>query len=439
VLERIKYIWDELRGSFWFIPVIMIIVFSAAAIFFINLDNRFDLSDQDIYNYIFSAGVESARSMLTIIAGAMIGIAGTVFSITLVALTLASNQLGSRLLRNFMYDRLNQVVLGTYVSTFVYCLIVINTITDQDDTKFVPAISIFVGLLAAIAAIILLIVFIHHIAMSIQSDRVISEISISLSKHLTNLFPLQVGEDEPEKDEDEDKIRAGYRYSEKIKSQKAGYLQSVNGPGLIKLALKHDLLIIFKFRPGKFIIKDVVICEVFYNQKSDTDFTESINKQIITGKSRTSFQDFEFSIHQMVEIASKALSPGVNDPFTAISCIDNLTSVMCHLSRARFPSSYRYDSDGKLRVIASTHNYKGFLDASFNQIRQFGSSSPSVMIRLTESLSVINQFANHPEQKKAIAFHQVKVFEDASARFTNKKDLEDLKTRIFSSGIDVSV
>ncbi|MFO7573776.1 MAG: DUF2254 family protein, partial [Bacteroidales bacterium] len=123
-MKRLQYLWEELNASFWFVPILMLLITISSAIGFIYLDSQIQYSPQGILKYILPASVDSASSILVIIAGAMIGVAGTVFSITLVVLTLASSQLGSRLVRNFMYDKLNQIVLGTYVSSFVYCLII---------------------------------------------------------------------------------------------------------------------------------------------------------------------------------------------------------------------------------------------------------------------------------------------------------------------------
>lgn len=157
-MKKLLFIWQELSASFWFIPIMMLLLAIGSAFGFIYLDNQIEYARGGLFKYLLPASAESARNILTIIAGAMIGIAGTVFSITLVVLTLASSQLGSRLVRNFMYDKLNQVVLGTYVSTFVYCLLVLSSLNQNGNFHFVPVISLFAALVAAIAGIILLII-----------------------------------------------------------------------------------------------------------------------------------------------------------------------------------------------------------------------------------------------------------------------------------------
>ncbi|HSL86347.1 MAG TPA: DUF2254 domain-containing protein, partial [Bacteroidales bacterium] len=371
---------EKLKASFWFIPILMLMITIGSAIGLLYLDSQIQFSHDNALRYLLPASVDSARSILTIIAGAMIGVAGTVFSITLVVLTLASSQLGSRLVRNFMYDKLNQVVLGSYVSSFVYCLIILSSLKENESFHVVPAISVFVALALAIAGIILLIIFIHHVSMSIQSDNVISDISEAMSKSIRKLFPEEIGHEEEKQASCIDSLQQKYALKLEVRCKRSGYLQSIDGQGLMNTAQDNDCIIILHHRPGDFLVQDMVLCEVLCNKECDKEVHEKIQDDFIIGKIRTPLQDAEFYIHQMVEVAARALSPGVNDPYTAIVCIDNLTSVMCYLAGVEFPSPYRYDTKDKLRVITDNHTFSGMLNAAFNQIRQYGEGSPSVMI-----------------------------------------------------------
>jgi uncharacterized membrane protein len=428
-MKKLQFFWDELNSSFWFIPILMLLITMGSAVGFIYLDSQIEDSPEGVLKYLLPASVDSARSILTIIAGAMIGIAGTVFSITLVVLTLASSQLGSRLVRNFMYDKLNQVVLGTYVSSFVYCLIVLSSIKEDEDFNFVPAISVIVALASAIAGIILLVIFIHHVSMSIQSDKVISDISDAMSKSIRKLFPDDIGLEEEKPVPDIDMLKQKYAFKQDVRCKRSGYLQSVDGDGLLHIAKENNYIIILQHRPGDYLVQNMVLCEVLCNEECSEEVNEKIQDDLIIGKVRTPLQDAEFSIHQMVEVASRALSPGVNDPYTAIACIDNLTSVMCYLTGVEFPSPYRYDSDNKLRVIADNHTFAGMLNAAFNQIRQYAEGSPSVMIRLLEAMISINSFARTSNQKKQIAQHAKMVMKAAERTFKENRDIEDMKER----------
>ncbi|MBU3926813.1 MAG: DUF2254 domain-containing protein [Bacteroidetes bacterium] len=428
-MRKPQYLLEKLNSSFWFIPILMLLMTIGSAIGLIYFDSQIQFSHDGALRYLLPASVDSAKSILTIIAGAMMGIAGTVFSITLVVLTLASSQLGSRLVRNFMYDKLNQVVLGSYVSSFVYCLLILSSLKENDSFQFVPAISVLVALASAIAGIILLIIFIHHVSMSIQSDKVISDISEAMSKSIRNLFPEGIGHDEEKKAFDIDSLQQIYALKQEVKCTRSGYLQSIDGQGLMNTAQDIDCVIILHHRPGDFLVQDMVICEVLCNEECDKEVHEKIQDDFNIGKVRTPLQDAEFSIHQMVEVAARALSPGVNDPYTAIACIDNLTSVMCYLAGVEFPSPYRYDKHNKLRLIASNHTFSGMLNASFNQIRQYGEGSPSVMIRLMEAMIIINTFARNKNQQELIFQHVEMIMNAAEKAFSEKRDLEDIKER----------
>lgn len=431
-MKKLQYLWEELNSSFWFIPILMLLITIGSAIGLIYLDSRIQLSHEGVLRYLLPASVDSARSILTIIAGAMMGVAGTVFSITLVVLTLASSQLGSRLVRNFMYDKLNQVVLGTYVSSFVFCLIILSSLKDNDSFNFVPAISVLAALASAIAGIVLLIIFIHHVSMSIQSDKVISDISEAMSKSIRKLFPEGIGHEEEKQAPDINSLHQKYALKPEVRCKRSGYLQSIDGQGLMKIAQDNDFIIILHHRPGDFLVQDMVVCEVLCNEEYDKELNENIYNDFIIGKVRTPLQDAEFSIHQMVEIAARALSPGVNDPYTAIACIDNLTSVMCYLAGVAFPSPYRYDSEDKLRVIADNHTFAGMLNAAFNQIRQYAEGSPSVMIRLLEAMVTINQFTRNSNQKEQVIQHAEMIMKAAERTFHETRDLEDIKERFNS-------
>ena len=428
-MRKPQYLLEKLNASFWFVPILMLLITIGSAVGFIYFDSRIQLSHDGVLRYLLPASVDSARSILTIIAGAMMGVAGTVFSITLVVLTLASSQLGSRLVRNFMYDKLNQVVLGTYVSSFVFCLIILSSLKDNDSFNFVPAISVLAALALAIAGIVLLIIFIHHVSMSIQSDKVISDISEAMSKSIRKLFPKEIGHAGEKQTPNIEALQKKYTLNTEVKYKRSGYLQSIDGQGLMNNALDMDGIIILHHRPGDFLVQDMVLCEVLCNEEYDKEVYEKIQNDFLIGKVRTPLQDAEFSIHQMVEIAARALSPGVNDPYTAIACIDNLTSVMCYLTGVEFPSPYRYDKQDILRVIAGSYTFSGMLNAAFNQIRQYAERTPSVMIRLMEAMNTLSTFARNKNQQELIFQHAEMIMNAAEKTFSEKSDLEDIKER----------
>lgn len=427
---RLLYFWDIILSSFWFFPLLLVFTAIGLAIGFVYVDSIINYTPANPLKYFFSGSVDSARSVLTIVGGGMLGVASTVFSITLVALTLASSQFGSRLLRNFMHDRLNQFVLGTYIATFIYCLMVLRTVKSTEEVIFIPNISVLFAILLALGNIFLLIIFIHHIAMSIQADKIVSDISNQLHRSIDTLFPNELGKEEDvDQSERLEKRKQELSSNSSVICNETGYLQAVDEDGLMKAAKNHDLLIQLDLNPGDFVIKNQKLLNVYSKNECDYNLMERLHGYFLFGERRTPIQDSEFAIHQVVEIASRALSPGINDPYTAITCIDKLTSVLCKLSAVSFPSAYRFDKEGQLRIVAKPTNYAGIMDASFNQIRQFGSNVPSILIRLMESFVLIHSFTQSDDQRKALDKHVRMVIETAESSNMNKSDLADLHRR----------
>ncbi len=427
---RLLYVWEIIRTSFWFFPLLLVIGAIGLAIGFVYMDSVFVYKPDNALKYFFTGGVDSARNILSTIAGAMLGVASTVFSITLVALTLASSQFGSRLLRNFMHDRLNQFVLGTYIATFIYCLLVLRTVKSTAEVEFIPNISVLFAILLALGNIFLLIIFIHHISMSIQADNVVSEISAKLHKNIDTLFPEELGK---EKDEDKEELLKEVKEELSVESsvtcRTTGYLQAIDENALMKIARNRNLLVLLDHNPGDFVIEKQILLKVHSKEECGYELTEKLQGVFLFGEKRTPIQDTEFAIHQLVEIASRALSPGINDPYTAITCVDKLTGIMCKLAGVDFPSAYRFDKDGKLRVVAKPATFSGVMDAAYNQIRQFGATVPSVIIRLMESFSYIHSFVQNDMQKEALLKHVKMVLETAESSNMNASDLDDLRRR----------
>lgn len=348
--------------------------------------------------WIYSGGAEGASLLLGTVAGSMIAIAGTVFSMTLVALSLASSQLGPRLLRNFMRDTANQVVLGTFVATFVYCLLVLRTIRRADEAAFVPHLSVSIGVLLAIVSIGVLIYFIHHVSVSIQADEVVARVGRELEAGIDRLFPGQLGQpgSESSTTPSEADLPAGFaREARAVGALEDGYLQLIDADALLDLASQEDLLLRLERRPGHYLVKGRAMVMVWPGDRLTEALVDKVNAAFVLGNQRTAAQDVEFSFQQLVEIAVRALSPGINDPFTAIACVDRLGSGLCRLARRDRPSAFRFDQHGRLRLVASGSTFAGIADTAFNQIRQSARSNPAVAIRMLDAIAQIARHVQH--------------------------------------------
>jgi uncharacterized membrane protein len=429
-MKKLLFFYKELIATFWFIPVLIIGLSVILSVGLVSLDNFIDVSQKGWFQFFLVNSSDSARSILSTISAAMIGVAGTVFSVTLVALTLASSQFGPRLIKNFMYVRLNQIVLGSYIATYLYCLLVLMAVKDGSNYTFIPSISILVAIIAAIANIILLIIFIHQIAVSIQADKVIADISDFISHQIKTLFPEKMEEEDSENDTvNVSAAQAKFKESKPIRSPESGYLQYVDNESLIEFITEQDAFFKLYFRPGSYLVKGMEIGEIYSNTPWEKETFEKIDKHFVIGKTKTSQQDLEFSVHQMVEIASRALSSGINDPYTAIACIDNLTTTMSNLAQVKFHSKCKYDEEGKLRIVADVLDFEGVLDAAFNQIRQFSEGSTAVIIRLMEAMITIHGFTVKASHKKALKKHAQMVLNVGKQTIKEDNDIQDLIER----------
>ncbi|ALC16279.1 putative membrane protein [Desulfuromonas soudanensis] len=399
--------YEKLRSSYWFIPSVMAILAGILASFLVYLDLLNEDNRLIELSWIVLTGSAGARAILSTVAGSMITVTGIVFSITIVTLSLTSQQFGPRLLQNFMRDRGNQVVLGMVTSTYIYCLLVLRTVSENPSSPFVPHLSILVAVLLAILCVGVLIYFIHHVAESIQVTNIIAGVSRDLTSGIDRLFPEKISEalgpreaehalGELLPEDFEARLQA-------VPARSSGFLQAVDLPGLLELAEKKDLVIRINHRIGHFIVAGAPLVEIYPGEATgDEDLPRTVNGHFITGHKRSPEQDIGFLVNELVEVASRALSPGINDPFTAISCINHLGIALCDLAQRVFPSLLKKDKENKVRVIVYPTTFEQIVDAAFNQIRQYGRPHAAVTIRLLENIRVILPFTRYPEQRDAL-------------------------------------
>jgi uncharacterized membrane protein len=384
------------------------------------------------WGWTFNGGAEGASSLLGAIAGSMITIAGVVFSMTLVALSLASSQLGPRLLRNFMRDTTTQTVLGTFVATFLYCLLVLRTIRRADEIVFVPHLSVNLGVLFAVASVGVLIYFIHHVSVTIQANEIVARVATELIEGIDRLFPEDIGRGAPRiptEPPDEGFLDTFAREARPVGSAGDGYLQFVDGDALMALAIQEDVVIRLERRPGHYVVAARPLAFVWPGNRVTDQLVDRVNSAFALGNQRTPGQDIEFGVNQLVEIAIRALSPGVNDPFTAITCVDHLGSALCRLAQRDMPSPYRHDTQEKLRVMMPAVTFPDVTDAAFNQIRQYGRSSTSVTIRLLKTIAEVAGSVHRPEDRAALLRHAKMIARGASGGLPEDEDRQEVKER----------
>ena len=427
---KITKLWDSLQSSYLFVPALIVVSAIALAVTMLTLDRQGNYGVLKNWGWIYTGSTDGARAMLAAIGGSTITVAGTVFSITIVALQLAASNFGPRLLRNFMKDISNQVVLGTFIGTFIYCLLVLRTVRgDGDDyNSFIPQLSVTVALALAIISISLLIYFIHHASTIIQASHVISEVSADLDRATDRLFPEKIGRGLSQSGRQVAEIPANFdEDAYPIKATKSGYLQIIDDEKVMQIASEQELIVRLEFRPGKFIVQGSELMMVYPGKRVNQKLTKKFQDVFILGTERTEQQDIEFPIHQLVEVALRAISPAVNDPFTAIRCIDRLSAGLSRLAGRDFPSPYRYDRLGKLRIITQPVTFVGLTDAAFNQIRQYSNSDVAVTIRLLEAIATIARYTQNPKDRDALRRHAEMIQRDSNDAVSEEWDKKDIE------------
>lgn len=425
--SRLANLWETLSASLWFVPSLLTLFAVGLAFAAIGLDDAIRQGSE----WAYGGGPEGAREVLSAIASSMITVAGVAFSVMIVALTLASQQFGPRLLRNFMRDRGNQVVLGTFIATFTYSLMVLRTIRSNG-SEFVPQVSVTLAMVLALASLGVLIYFIHHAAVTIQAPAVIAMVAEDLTQGIDKLFPEALGRPPADGGQDLTPEFAGEfeRGAESIPCRETGYLQSVENDRLMALASENDLTFLLPYRPGDFIIEGNDLIQVKPSGRIDQELADQLCRCFILGDERTHLQDIEFGIYQLVEIAVRALSPGINDPITAMNCIDRIAAALCRLAQRSMPAAYRYDDDHRLRVIvARPVRFDEVIEAAFDMIRQYGRSSGPVTLRLLDAIALIAKRVQREGDRTALFNQAVMIERGTHEGLPEERDRQEVQDR----------
>ncbi len=388
--------WEKVRSSYWAMPAAMALGAGLLAHGAIQSDRWLQTSNLDLQEWMYRGGADGARVLLSTIVNAMMAVTGVVFSIAVVVLTLASDQFGPHLLRNFIRDRGNQFTLGTFISTFIYSLLVLRTVYEKEVINFVPNVGITLAILLTLASTAVLIYFIHHISTKIQADEVIADVVRELADTIDRLR-------EPAEKSTQELAPETLRNSPAvIRAREDNYIQFINVESAYEIAVRENIAICFLHRPGKYVPGDGVIASIWPPEKLTDDLAEKIRATCMLGARRTPQQDVEYGILQLVEIAVRALSAGRTDPFTAIACIDRLGSVVRRLAEHPAQICNRSSPDGQLCVAISNTDFSGHLDAAFDQIRQNAGTSVGVLMRVLEALAMIAEKADTEEKREAV-------------------------------------
>lgn len=403
ITTRIIEIGEKVRGSYWFVPAVLAFAGFSVGLLLVLLDARLGDAWLGQYEWFYGSRPEGARAMLSTIAGSTITVAGVVFSITLAAVTYASGQFGPRLLGNFMRDRGNQATLGIFIGTYLYCLVVLRTIRSANEANadtggavreaFVPHLAMFGGLALAIASTAVLIYFVHHVTNGIHINNVIARVGRDLIADIRERTPDEASVSPRP-------LLAGKSTS--IAATKTGYVEAIDFDAMLTIARRHDLVLRPMRRAGDFVSERWPLVEAHVSTPVTEKVTAECTAVFSVGSQRTAQQDLRFSIDELVEIASRALSPGINDPFTAIACIDWLAAALTELGRRPSPPEVMTDEDGTVRIILRPLQFEDYLAAAFGQLRSYVAADPNARAHSLETLKEIAAQAGQPGHRVMI-------------------------------------
>lgn len=414
---RLFNYWDLFRGSFWFLPVVM----STAAVFMgaacVIIDSRMGTVVRDWAPWVETTP-SAARSALSSIASAMITLAGVIFSITVVTVSMASSQYGSRLLRCFMEDSLADFVMGAFVGTALFSLVTLKSVRDLEDAAhpFVPHLSTALAMLMGLGCVGLLIYFIHDVAVSVQAPKIVQALARDLDSAVDRLFPDDVeatavipatddvhSSGEPaETSVDPADLPQKVIY---VPASGEGYVEGIDLASVAEAASCVSGTARVAVAPGAFLARGDTMVRLECGEMPDQadSLIAQIQTAFVIGARRTPRQDVSCSIYELVDVAIRALSPGINDPMTAMNCVDRLGAAMGRLVRRQIPPAERRSEDGHLLVLAQVRTSADLIHDAFRQIRQYGASRADVAIRLIETLSAVASAATRDDDLRAIA------------------------------------
>ena len=430
---QLSYLRDYITENLWVIPSLL--TASAIALSFAlgALDRSPWGQSLGELGWVYPIDPPGARLTLSTVAGSMVTVTSLVFSLTILALTVAAQQLGPRLLRSFVRDRPTQVVLGVFLSTVVFALLVLRTVNDSDGQDFVPYCSLVAALVLTIASFGALIFFMHHMATTMQADTVIANVTRDLHDALVRTFPEseEAASRRGEEESDAASLRASVRdRGRAVTVGHSGYIQILDYQGLVQIAASRDLTIALPSRAGHFVISDSPLAFVAPAEAVEDDLVAEIRECVLLGARRTPAQDPEFLFANLVEIAVRALSAGVNDNYTATACIDRLCEALAEvLHRPPLPAAMA-DEEDTVRLVRDPPTFAHLLDSAFNEIRQSAPGNVAILSRMADRLAMLAALAERPPERRALGRHAEWIGESARRHIDNRDDRERVTTPI---------
>lgn len=382
--------WSGLRERFWVLPLLCAAIATGLGLGLTALDDRLDTSFT--LPFLFTGGPEGARAVLSAIITSMISFTGLVFSITIVVLQLTSSQFSPRVLRTFLRDWVNQIALGVFVATFVYALVVLRVVrgTSQVDS-FVPHLSVTVAFGFVLASVVVFLVYINHIAQSIRVATIITRIAKDTRALLERQFPADA--------ESLSQRPLPAIEGSRISADRPGVVQQIEDHALVQLAEEHSVTICLLRSVGEFIPAGAALLEIYGEDMPDE---KALRATVHLSNERSLDEDVGFGLRQLVDIAERALSPGINDPSTAVQVIDQLHDLLRRLATRALPPRQAVTAEGRLALYVPQPDFADYLALAVDEIAHWGADADRVQRRLRVMLIDLHGAAL-PQHRAALA------------------------------------
>ncbi|MDI1240195.1 MAG: DUF2254 domain-containing protein [Polaromonas sp.] len=418
MIARFRQFLNALSETFWLVPAVLVLLGILLAVGLLRID-RSEVLPLWLANstWIYNGGGTGARTLLGTIASSAIGVAGTVFSITIAALSLAAGQMGPRLLRNFTRDRGVQLTLGAFLGTFSYALMVLRSVRTQEEGPFTPHLALTVGIVLALACVGTLVYFVAHMASRINVDTVVNLVSADVHSAMGDLLT--------DKKQTEPPPASFWAQATPVMDSRRGYLQQLDETGLANWAAEHGTAIRLLTRPGDYVFPGAPIALMTVHVP---DAEAAIRSATALGETRGSGGSAEHAIRQLVEVAVRALSPGINDPHTAMSVLDQLGATLCDMAGRNLPSGVSMRKQA-LALVVPDIGYEGMVNVMFHMIRQNSTANTAVLIRLLDVLTTVIICEPATDRRAALSHHAELVWSDVQRDVKNPSDREDVHLR----------
>lgn len=421
LLNWLKASLDGLRTSLWLLPILMFLLGAGLALLMLRYGEAISASGE-LAPWLSSGQGEDARNLLSTLLTSVITMAGVIFSATIVALALAASSHGPRLIRTFRANRGTQLAIGAFAMTIVYLLLVLRAVRGEAPAEDVPHMAVTVGAVLALTCVLALLGFMQGVASLIVADEVVRRVRKEFDDAIADLPHLDDAQPPCGPPPEDFEARAG-----RIRLPKEGYVQSIEVHEILQWAEANQAVVRLDFRPGDFVVDGdhkVLVCPA---PADPEQVRREIGRFIVSGRQRTPTQDVEFAIRHLVEVAVRALSPGINDPFTALAVIDRLRGGLARMAARRTPSPLLADARGQLRVIRRVSDFPGIVAAAFDQIRQAGARLPSVLIHMLQTIVSLAEHLRTEGQRDVLRRQAGLIRAAAASGISDASDLEDVE------------